>query len=91
LWTKAEGNNGRERERERVKLRRRTTRREEEIGRRREKGVEKVTGEMMEEVRRSNGRQGEINRVMKQWEGESKGMGKFEWNREETERKRKEG
>jgi len=56
----------RERERERVKLRRRTTRKQEEIGKRREKGIEKVTGEMMERVRGSNRRQGEINRLMKQ-------------------------
>jgi len=33
---------------------------------------------MMEGVRGSNGRQGEINMAMKQWEEESKGMGKFE-------------
>jgi hypothetical protein len=46
---------------------------------------------MMEGVRGSNGRQGEINRAMKQWEGESKGMGEFERDREETERKRNEG
>lgn len=74
-----------------MKLRRRTTRRQGEIGRRREKGVGKVTGEMMEGLRGSNGKQGEINRALKQWEGQSKGMEKFERDREETERKRKEG
>jgi hypothetical protein len=46
---------------------------------------------MMKGVRESNRRQGEINRVMKQWEGKSKGMRKFERDREETERKKKEG
>jgi hypothetical protein len=82
----------REREREREsKIKEKTIRRQEEIGRGREKGVEKVNGEIMEGVRESNRRQEEINRVMKQWEEESKGMGKFERDREETERKRKEG
>jgi len=45
----------------------------------------------MEGVLGSNRRLEEINRVMKQWEKESKGMGKFEKDREETERKRKGG
>jgi hypothetical protein len=45
----------------------------------------------MEGVRESKRRQGGINRVMKQWEGESKGKGNFERDREETERKKKEG
>jgi hypothetical protein len=59
---------GKYRPKQKVKLRRITTRRQEEIGRRRKNGVDKVTGEMMEGVRGSNGTKGEINGEMKQWE-----------------------
>lgn len=63
--------------RETVELRRGTTRRQEEIGRRREKGIEKVTGEIMEGVRGSNRIQREINGVDEAIGGREQRDGEF--------------